>query len=158
MCLAQTLAGARRAGSECEIERVMTHGSIILHTDPDPIDSRPVAEKPSILDEGEGVLWFAILGAPLLTLANLELSYALTSVACRAGSQTGMNVITAVLLLLVIVAGVAAATRLRRNWLDEDTVLSRPSFMAFLGILESTLFSIVIIAQWMPHAYLSACQ
>jgi hypothetical protein len=30
--------------------------------------------------------------------------------------------------------------------------------MAFLGILESTLFSIVIIAQWMPHAYLSACQ
>ena len=136
----------------------MIHGAVVIQTDPDPIDSRPIAEKPSVLDEGAGVLWYAILGAPLLTLLNLELSYALTSVACRAGSQAGMNVMSAVLLVLVIVAGVAAATRLRRDWADEDTVLSRSSFMAFLGILESTLFSIVIIAQWMPHAYLSACQ
>lgn len=136
----------------------MTHGAVVIQTDPDPIDSRPVAEKPSILDAGTGVLWYAILGAPVLTLLNLELSYALTSVACRAGSQVAMNVVTAILLVLVIVAGVAAATRLRRDWADEDTVLSRPSFMAFLGILESVLFSIVIIAQWMPHAYLSACQ
>jgi len=135
----------------------MTHGAVVIQTDPEPIDSRPVAEKPSILDEGAGVLWYAILGAPLLTLTNLELSYALTPVACRAGSQFGMNIMTAVLLALVIVAGVAAATRLRRNW-QEDTVLSRPSFMAILGILESALFSAVIIAQWMPHAYLSACQ
>jgi hypothetical protein len=157
MCPAQTLPRARRGGSECEIEMHMTHGAVVIQTDPDPIDSRPVAEKPSILDEGAGVLWYAILGAPLLTLLNLELSYALTSVACRAGSQLGMNVMTAILLVLVVAAGVAAASRLRRIW-QEDTVLSRPSFMAFLGILESTLFSAVIIAQWMPHAYLSACQ
>lgn len=135
----------------------MIHGALVIQTDPEPIDSRPMAEKPSIPDEGTGVLWYAILGAPLLALLNLELSYSLTSVACRAGSQLGMNLVTAILLALVIVAGVAAATRLRSNWQGEG-VLSRPGFMALLGVLESTLFSTVIIAQWMPHAYLSACQ
>jgi hypothetical protein len=47
--------------------------------------------------------------------------------------------------------------RLRRNW-HEDTVLSRPGFMAMLGLLESALFTTVIVAQWMPHAFLSPCQ
>ena len=68
-----------------------------------------------------------------------------------------MHLSTAIILALVIVAGVGAAMRLRRNWLEE-TVLSRPGFMAMLGILESVLFSAVIIAQWLPHAFLSACQ
>jgi hypothetical protein len=122
-----------------------------------PLDARAVAEKPSILDEGEGVLWYAILGTPLLVLTNLELSYALAPVACRAGSTLLMNALTAILLALVILAGVAAAMRLHRNW-HEDTVLSRPGFMAMLGLLESALFTTIIVAQWMPHAFLSPCQ
>jgi hypothetical protein len=135
----------------------MNHGTIVIQTDPAPQDVRPVPEKPSILDEGTGVLWYAIVGTPLLALLNLELNYALTPVACRAGSRLAMNLVTAILLALVILAGVGAAMRLRRNWL-EDTVLSRPSFMAMLGILESALFATLIIAQWLPHAFLSACQ
>lgn len=144
-------------GSECVLEAAMAHATVVLHTDPVPPDVRPVSEKPSILDEGEGVLFYGMLGPPLLTLLNLEVSYALTPVACRAGTALAMNVSTAILLALVIVAGVGAAMRLRRNWI-EDTVLSRPGFMAMLGMLESTLFSVVIIAQWLPQAFLSACQ
>jgi small-conductance mechanosensitive channel len=135
----------------------MTPGPVVIQTDPAPLDVRTVAEKASILDEGAGVLFYGILGPPLLTLLNLELSYALTPVACRAGTALVMHLTTAILLALVIVAGVGAATRLRRNWI-EDTVLSRPGFMAMLGMLASTLFSVVIIAQWLPHAFLSACQ
>lgn len=135
----------------------MTHGPVVIQTDPAPLDVRPVLEKASMVDEGAGVLWYAMLGPPLLTLLNLQLSYSITPLACRAGSQLGMHVMTAILLALVIVAGVGAAMRLRRNWI-EDTVLSRPAFMAMLGILESVLFSTVIIAQWLPHAFLSACQ
>jgi small-conductance mechanosensitive channel len=135
----------------------MTPGPVVIQTDPAPLDVRTVTEKASILDEGAGVLFYGILGPPLLTLLNLELSYALTPVACRAGTALVMNLTTAILLALVIVAGVGAATRLRRNWI-EDTVLSRPGFMAMLGMLASTLFSVVIIAQWLPHAFLSACQ
>jgi hypothetical protein len=135
----------------------MTHGSVVVQVDPAPLDVRPVPEKPSIVDEGTGVLFYGVLGPPLLTLLNLELSYALTPVACRAGSELAMHLSTAIILALVIVAGVGAAMRLRRNWLEE-TVLSRPGFMAMLGILESVLFSAVIIAQWLPHAFLSPCQ
>ena len=147
----------RCRGSECELETVMRNGTIVLKTDPDPLDVRPVPEKPSILDEGAGVLWYAIIGTPLLALLNLQLSYSLTPLACRAGSLFAMNLSTAILLALVVIAGVGAAMKLRRNWI-EDTVLSRPGFMAMLGILESALFTTVIIAQWLPDAYLSACQ
>ena len=147
----------RRSGSECVRQIIMSHAPIVVQTDPEPLDVRAVPEKPSILDEGTGMLWYAIIGTPLLTLLNLQLSYALTPVACRAGSTLVMNLSTAILLALVIIAGVGAAMRLRRNWI-EDTVLSRPGFMAMLGILESSLFTTVIIAQWLPHAYLSACQ
>ena len=135
----------------------MTPASVVLQVDPAPLDVRPVPEKPSIVDEGSGVLFYGMLGPPVLTLLNLELSYALTPVACRAGSALAMHLSTAIILALVIVAGVGSAMRLRRNWLEE-TVLSRPGFMAMLGILESVLFSAVIIAQWLPHAFLSACQ
>lgn len=131
----------------------MTHGSVVLQVDPAPLDVRQVPEKPSIVDEGTGLLFYGMLGPPLLTLFNLELSYALTPVACRAGSRMAMNLSTAIILALVIVAGIGAAMRLRRNWI-EDTVLSRPGFMAMLGILESTLFTAVIVAQWLPHAFL----
>ncbi len=144
-------------GSDCVFDMAMTHASVVIQTDPAPPDVRPVSEKPSILDEGEGVLFYGVLGPPLLTLLNLELSYALTPLACRAGTALAMHISTAILLALVIVAGVGAAMRLRRNWI-EDTVLSRPGFMAMLGILESTLFGVIIIAQWLPHAFLSACQ
>jgi hypothetical protein len=135
----------------------MTHGSVVIHTDPPPLDARPVPEKPSIIDAGSGVLWYGILGPPLLTLLNLEVSYALTPLACRAGSTLAMYLSTAILLALVIMAGVGAAMRLRKNWL-EDTVLSRPGFMAMLGVLESALFTALMIAQWLPNAYLSVCQ
>ncbi len=135
----------------------MTHGATVIEQDPDPVDTRAVPEKPSTPDEGIGMLWFAVIGTPLLMLLNLQLSYSLTPLACKAGSVLAMHVITAILLALVIVAGVGCAVRLRSNW-REDTVLSRPGFMAMLGILESTLFTVVIIAQWLPHAYLSPCQ
>jgi hypothetical protein len=135
----------------------MTHGSVVIQTDPAPPDARPAPEHPSISDKGSGVLWYGILGPPLLTLLNLEVSYALTPVACRAGSTLALHLSTAILLALVIMAGVGAAMRLRKNWL-EDTVLSRPGFMAMLGVLESALFTVLIIAQWLPNAYLSACQ
>jgi hypothetical protein len=135
----------------------MTQGAVVIETDPPPPDVRAVPEKPSLLDEGAGVLWYAIIGTPMLTLLNLQLSYSLTPVACKIGSALTLHLLTAIMLALVIVAGVGAAVRLRRNW-KEETVLSRPSFMAMLGILESALFTTVILAQWLPHAYLSPCQ
>jgi hypothetical protein len=135
----------------------MTSGPVVIQSDPAPLDNRPMPEKPAALVEGEGILWYAILGTPLLTLTNLEISYALTPVACRAGTAVGLSITTAIILALVILGGIGAAMRLRRNW-QEDTVLSRPGWMAMLGILESALFTIVIIAQWLPHAFLSPCQ
>jgi small-conductance mechanosensitive channel len=135
----------------------MSPGTVVVQTDPPALDVRAIPEKPGGVAEAAGVLWYAIVGTPMFVLLNLQLSYSLTPVACSGGSTLVMHLLTAILLALVIVAGVGAAVRLRRDWI-EDAVLSRPSFMAMIGILESVLFSMVIIAQWLPHAYLSPCQ
>jgi len=40
----------------------------------------------------------------------------------------------------------------------EDAVFTRPAYMAMLGVLLSALGGTVIVAQWLPNFFLSACQ
>jgi uncharacterized membrane protein YhaH (DUF805 family) len=132
--------------------------NVALVQDSPPIDFRGAPERPGV-GSGDGLLmlWIGMLAPPLLALTNLELSYALTPWACRTGDRVLMNIVTAILLVAVVLPGIALVRRLHHDWL-EDTVISRPGFMAMLGVLESALFTGVIIAQWMPNLYLSACQ
>jgi hypothetical protein len=106
---------------------------------------------------GAGALWAGMLGPPLLMLANLQARYMLAPWECRTGNGWVGHAVTAVLLLLDLLAGLGAARQLSRVWHD-GSVQSRPGFMAMLGVSESLLFGAVIIAQWIPRAYLSACQ
>jgi hypothetical protein len=130
--------------------------TIVQHEDTPAADARGATERPHS-PGSSGLLWFGLLAPPLLMLLNLQLSYMMTPWACRTGNRGPMIVVTVCILLVDLLAGAGAALRLRRDWLD-DTVVSRPGFMAMLGVLGSALFAAVLIAQWLPHAYLSACQ
>jgi hypothetical protein len=131
--------------------------SVVTTQDSPPLDRRRTAERPEAVDGGARALWFGLLAPPFLALLNLEISYALTPWACRTGDHFIMNVSTAIILAADVIAGFGAARHLRRNWL-EDTVLTWPAFMAMLGVLLSALSATVIIAQWLPIAFLSTCQ
>lgn len=130
--------------------------TVVQHEDTPPPDARPETERPHSPGSA-GMLWFGLLAPPFLMLLNLQLSYMMTPWACRTGQRWPMLAVTACILVVDLLAGVGAARRLQRDW-HEDTVVSRPGFMAMLGVLASALFAAVLIAQWMPHAYLSACQ
>ena len=131
--------------------------STVTTRNPTPLDLRLAPERPGIAMGGISLLWFGILGPPLLMLLNLELSYAITPWVCHTGDHFLMHASTGILLLGVLFAGLGPARQLRHDWL-EDTVISRPGFMAMLGVLESALFAGVILAQWLPTLYLSTCQ
>jgi hypothetical protein len=131
--------------------------SVVTNQDSPPLDLRRAPERPTVVDGGARALWFGLLAPPFLALLNLEVSYALVPWSCRTGDHVLINVSTAILLAADIIAGLGAARHLHRDWL-EDSVLTRPAFMAMLGILLSALGATVIIAQWLPNAFLSVCQ
>lgn len=131
--------------------------SVVTAQEGTPLDLRRARERPGVVAGGASLLWFGILGPPFLMLLNLELSYAITPWVCRTSDHFLMHASTGILLLGVLFAGLAPARRLRRDWM-EDTVISRPGFMAMLGVLASALFAVVILAQWLPSAFLSVCQ
>jgi hypothetical protein len=131
--------------------------STVTAQDPAPVDFRVAPERPGIAGGGLSPLWFGILGPPFLVLLNLELSYAITPWVCRTGDHFLMHICTGILLLGVLFAGLTPARRLHRDWI-EDTVISRPGFMAMIGVLLSALGAVVIVAQWLPMFYLSTCQ
>jgi hypothetical protein len=131
--------------------------TIVTTQDSPPLDLRRATERPEAVRGGITALWLGILAPSFLVLLNLEISYALTPLACQSGNHLVMIVLTAVILVADIVAGVGAARHLHRDWL-EDVVLTRPAYMAMLGILLSALGAMVIIGQWLPNVYLSTCQ
>ena len=131
--------------------------SVVTTQDSPPLDLRRAPERPEAVDGGARALWFGLLAPSFLALLNLEISYALTPWACRSGDHVVMNVSTAIILAADVIAGLGAARHLRRDWL-EDTVLTRPAFMAMLGVLLSALGATVIVARWLPNAFLSVCQ
>ena len=131
--------------------------STVTSQDQAPVDFRVASERPGIAAGGLTPLWFGILGPLVFVLLNLELSYALTPWVCRTGDHFLHARLNGYPPARRAVRGVGPARRLHRDWL-EDTVISRPGFMAMLGMLLSALGAVVILAQWLPMFYLSTCQ
>ena len=131
--------------------------SVVVTQDSPPLDLRRAPERPSATNQRAIALWLGLLGPSFLVLLNLEISYALTPWTCRTGDHFIMMGATALFFAADVIVGAGAARHLRRDWI-EDTVLTRPAFVAMLGVLLSALGAVVIAAQWMPNLYLSTCQ
>jgi hypothetical protein len=107
-------------------------------------------------------LWTGLLLAPLAFLLNLEVAYALVPVACSTGNQLLVHMVHLVCLLLAAAGGLSAW----RVWISsgktwpgaEGGALGRSRLMAGLGLLNSALFVLVIVAQWIPSFLMNPCQ
>jgi hypothetical protein len=128
------------------------------------MDVRMMPDTERYFSQGMGVLalWLGLLAAPLAWLVNLLLSYSLVLWACSTGRQYTLHLVTLAMLLLAAVGGVIAWRAWRqagREWHNEaGGVLPRSRFMAALGVLLSSLFSLVILAQGIPSFILPACE
>jgi hypothetical protein len=128
------------------------------------MDLRLRSDTERYFSQGMGILalWLGLLAAPLAWFVNQLLSYSLVLWACSTGRQYTLHLVTLAMLLLAAAGGVIAWRAWRqagREWHNEaGGVLPRSRFMAALGILLSSLFFLVILAQGIPSFILHACE
>jgi len=103
-------------------------------------------------------IWFALLVAPMLALADQSVSYAAAGWTCaRANGFVGHGVHA-----LFLAGTITAAVLGWRLWLEtrvaapDERTASR-HFLAGVGIASAVLASAVIVAMWIPHWMLSPC-
>ena len=116
------------------------------------------------------LLWYGVLGAPIVWACQLLLDYGLDeAVACAPGNRTHglffntsidvvvqiVNVVATVLGVLAFVVSYRCYRKLRT---DDNTVSNRARWMATAGMFDSALFLMLIIAKFVPVFFLHQCQ
>ena len=117
-------------------------------------------------NDGRGVfrLWGGWLLAILGWVLHLGLSYGLVGWYCERGQGTAPHTVRIMLHGITIVAALMAATGLVLAWRNLQSVRRSPDardrsrFMAIAGVLSSTLFLCIILAQGVPIMILELCQ
>jgi hypothetical protein len=105
--------------------------------------------------------WFGILGAPVAWLTQFLANYALVRWACIGHGKLALHLVSALFLAVAISAGVVSAryfSKTRQHSASGEEVSARPHFMATLGILSASLYSLAIIVQAIPSFILDPCQ
>jgi hypothetical protein len=122
---------------------------------------QPKEFKDTVEQTRLSVLWFGILAGPMAMLIQLQANYALELLACDLRQKWFLHLVA--LLALVISASSAllswsAWRRAGSSWEEDgDGGIPRIRFMAGIGILMGVLFSLTIIAQWIPIFIYSPC-
>lgn len=105
-------------------------------------------------------LWWGILIGPIAWVLDQGLSYSVEQHACSTGHFYVLHVITACCFVLAVTGIFVAVRQLRKVPAGEDdgsTPRDRSWFMAWLGILLSVEFAIVVLAMAVPKIILSPC-
>src|SRR4051794_34436896 len=106
-------------------------------------------------------LWLGLLGGPVAWGAQLQVVYALAPWACEGGPPATLHLLTAACLCGSLGGGWVAWN----NWKSaggwpsatDAPPLGRARLMAALGLMTASLFSVVIVAQWLAVLMLDPC-
>jgi hypothetical protein len=104
---------------------------------------------------------FAVLGAPIAWATEFVVAYAITQHACSTGHYWELHLSWIVFLSVALLALLVAA----RTWgavrheprLNGGSAVERSSFVALLGLMTSSFFAVVIIAEAIPRFILTPC-
>jgi hypothetical protein len=104
-------------------------------------------------------LWLGLFGAPILWLIHLEANYAMVPFACV--RQSSMLLLFSTALILILAAATAMVNwrslRHAKTLEGHHSASGRVRFMATLGLLNTILFSLIILAQGIAAIMLSPC-
>jgi hypothetical protein len=118
---------------------------------------RPAARRA----RGAWSLWPGVLLPPIVFLGALSLTYAYVPRACDAQRSAVLHWILVAALAVVLVTGVRSWREYRALGAhlpgDHGTPDERARFVALLGVLSSTFFSVAILAQGIAQWLLSPC-
>lgn len=111
--------------------------------------------------------WIALLGGPLLVLADLALTYTLVAPGCnrQQGFIVHLPMAASFALCLLLTLWALRASRQARvggaaggpGSTDPDAAQERRRFIAWLALALGSLSCLVIAALWLPVALLSPC-
>ena len=102
--------------------------------------------------KGNFPLWVGMLLPPMVWSTQLETLYLTSEYGCFSNDFLWNHVVS-VIAIVVSLTGTFVAWRHWHSGRSDETgemVPSRKQFMALLGILTGSLFTLVIIAQWLP--------
>ena len=106
------------------------------------------------------MVWPGILLAPLVTLLNLSLTYALVLPSCASQTRWMLHGASAVSFAIAVLSALAAVRVLRTPGEpseDAGTASVRLHFLAQLAVMLGALSALVILAQWVPSWVLPPC-
>jgi hypothetical protein len=104
-------------------------------------------------------IWFALVAAPMLALADQVVSYATVGWACAHDHPVAVHAVHAVF-LVAVVAGTVPAWQLwhaTRPGKTGNETLARRRFLAGLGAALGALSIVVIVSMWMPTWIIAPC-
>jgi len=130
----------------------------VLGTEDNLMGKQPSAVTAKVPSEANNVRkfrqWVGLLLAPVAWSIQLEAVYLLSNYGCSGNGFLWVHVSSVICLTLAIGGGLTALGLWRESgsqWPDSSgSAKQRRRFMAVLGILISALFSVVIIAKWLP--------
>jgi uncharacterized membrane protein YfcA len=111
-------------------------------------------EKEFLQKSGQFWLWIGLLLPPIIWSVQLETVYLLTDYGCATANFLPSHIASAIALILSVLGGLISW----HNWMktggewksEKAEPISRSSFIAILGVLTGALFSLIILAQWLP--------
>lgn len=126
-----------------------------------PDAGRTDAERHYATARGKLSLWTGVLGGAFVWAAQLQVGYALSRFSGEYPSLTVAHHVTSA---VAVVLALGATLLAVRDWRrlgggqpagTEPGVEGRSRFLAALGIVTSGLFTLVILAQWIPAFFIS---
>jgi hypothetical protein len=107
-------------------------------------------------------LWTGVLGSAIVWLVQLQTTYAMVPWACSSGHRWMLPVASLAFLVAAALPGVIAAklwfrSRGTERYESESSGVGRRRFMALLGVMNSALFLLLILAQGIPAFFIHPC-
>ncbi|HVL06843.1 MAG TPA: hypothetical protein VM388_12715 [Acidimicrobiales bacterium] len=107
------------------------------------------------------LLWYGILGAPVVWLVRISVASALVPYACASGRTWTIHATTVLALALSAAAGVIAWRGWRR-WehgrADGERPGTRSHLLAVMGVLLSVMFTLAVVMEGLAPFYMDPCQ
>ena len=103
--------------------------------------------------------WFALLGAPVLALADQSVSYATVGWSCAHQHTLVVHAVHGVFLAAIVIGTLLAWQRWRetRPMRTQGEEPARRHFMAGLAAASGALSALVVGAMWLPVWILGPC-
>ena len=107
-------------------------------------------------------LWIGVLGSAVVWAIQLQTSYAMVPWACSSGHRWLLPVVSLVFLIAASVPGAIAWKLWRKTSTSiaterETAGAGRRRFMAMLGMMDSAIFFLLILAQGLPVFFIHPC-